>query len=203
MELHANAALTVPQRQEVRRLHREEGVSIRVLAERFATNPTTIQRWVARESPLDRSTAPRKTHSTITPEYRAGVVAYRQAHPRHGPIRIAAELGAEFPMAHRGTVLRILQEEQLTRPPQRQPREHQPLPVGRHRIQMDVQQLPAIAGSKGFEYKISAIHMRTRLKYSEIHPTCTSAVVAQVLRRALDQLPPFFSSGPTTPTSSP
>jgi hypothetical protein len=135
--------------------------------------------------------------------YKGEVVAYRQAHPRHGPIRIAAELRAEFPMAHRGTVLRILQEERLTRPLQAQPRAHRPLPVGRHRIQMDVQQLPAIAGSRGFEYKISAIHMRTRLKYSEIHPTCTSAVVAQVLRRALDQLPPFFSSGPTTPTSSP
>jgi transposase len=192
MELHANAALTLPQRQKVRRLHREEGISIRKLAERFAANPTTIQRWVSRDSPLDRSTTPRKTHSTITVEYRSAVVAYRQAHPRHGPIRIAYELQAEFPMAHRGTVLKILQQEHLTRPPQAKPREHKPLPVGRHRVQMDVQQLPAIAGSKGFEYKISAIHMRTRLKYSEIHPTCTSELVAQVLRRAMDQLPPFF-----------
>jgi hypothetical protein len=199
MKLHAQAALTVPQRRAVRRLHQEEGVSIRDLAERFAVNPSTIQRWVGRESPLDLSTAPRTTHSTITPAYRAAVVAYRQAHPRHGPIRIAHELRGAHPQAHRGTVLRVLQEEHLTRPLQAAPREHHPLPVGRHRIQMDVQQLPAIAGSRGFEYKISALHMRTRLKYSEIRPTCTSAVVAQVLRRALDMLPPFSSSGPTTP----
>ena len=192
MELHANAALSLQQRKEVQRLHHVEGISIRQLAVRFATNASTIQRWVGRDSPLDRSTAPLHTHSTITPEYRAAVVAYRQAHPRHGPIRIAAELCKAFPMAHRGTILRILQEAQLTRPPTPQPREHRPLPVGRHRIQMDVQQLPAIAGGKGFEYKISAIHMRTRLKYSEIHPTCTSELVAQVLRRAMDQLPPFF-----------
>lgn len=192
MELHANAALTLQQRQEVQRLHREDGISIRELAQRFATNPTTIQRWVGRDSPLDRSTAPHRTHSTITPEYRAAVVAYRQGHPRHGPVRIAAEIQGDFPMAHRGTVLRILQEEHLTRPQTSKPREHKHLPVGRHRIQMDVQQLPAVAGGKGFEYKISAIHMRTRLKYSEIHPRCTSEVVAGVLHRAMDQLPPFF-----------
>lgn len=192
MELHANAALTLQQRKEVQRLHREEGISIRRLAVRFATNPTTIQRWVGRDSPLDRSTAPHRSRSTITPAYRAAVIAYRQANPRHGPVRIAAELQAEYPMAHRGTALRILQEEHLTRPRAPKPRAHKPLPVGRHRIQMDVQQLPAIAGGKGFEYKISAIHMRTRLKYSEIHPNCTSEIVAQVLRRAIDQLPPFF-----------
>jgi hypothetical protein len=192
MELHANAALTLQQRKEVQRLHREEGISIRELARRFAANPTTIQRWVSRDSPLDHSAAPRRTHSTITPEYRAAVVAYRQQHPRHGPIRIATELRRDCPMAHRGTVLRILQEEHLTRPPAPKPREHHPLPVGRHRIQMDVQQLPTVVGGKGFEYKISAIHMRTRLKYSEIHPQCTSEIVAQVLRKAMDLLPPFF-----------
>lgn len=192
MELHANAALSVQQRKEVRRLHQEEGISIRELARRFVVNPSTIQRWIKRDSPLDLPTAPHQLRSTITPEYRAAVIDYRKAHPRHGPIRIAAELKESFPMAHRGTVLRILQQEHLTRPVPATPRKHKPLPVGRHRVQMDIQQLPAIEGGKGFEYKISAIHMRTRVKYSEIHPTCTSDLVAQVLRRAMDQLPPFF-----------
>ena len=64
---------------------------------------------------------------------------------------------------------------------------------------MDVQQLPAIKGGQGHEYKITAIHLRTRLKYSEIHPDHKSKTVAGVLQRALDFLPPFFSSGPTTP----
>ena len=203
MKLHAKAALTVQQRQEVRRLHREEQVSIRDLAGRFHVNPTTIQRWVARETPLDLSTAPLHPHTVITPEYRDAVIAYRRAHPRHGPIRIAAELQPQFGFADRGTVLRILQEENRAqgRPQVRQEGRH--IPVGRHRIQMDIQQLPAIEGSKGFEYKLSAIHLRTRVKYSEIHPQVTSKIVAGVLRRALDRLPPFSWCGPTTPSSSP
>jgi transposase InsO family protein len=52
--------------------------------------------------------------------------------------------------------------------------------------------LPAIRGGHGREYKISLIHLRTRLKYSEIHPNATSPVIAQVLERAQDRLPPFY-----------
>lgn len=58
---------------------------------------------------------------------------------------------------------------------------------------MDVQQLPAVAGGHGYEYKISLIHLRTRLKYSEIHPSCTSHIVAEVFERAILRLPPFFA----------
>lgn len=203
MELHANAALTLAQRAEVRRLHLEEGVSIRDLGTRFRVNPTTIQRWIERESPLDRTSAPIHPRTIITLEYRDAVLAYRRDHPHHGPIRIAQELKTEFPWANRGTVLSILQQAELTRPKSRNKSEHKPIPVGRHRIQMDIQQLPAVAGGKGFEYKISAIHLRTRLKHSEIHDNHSSKTVAAVLKRALDRLPPLFSSGPTTPWSSP
>ena len=99
---------------------------------------------------------------------------------------------------YRGTIERILRTAQLTQ--QRQPvREPWKIPVGRHRVQMDVQQLPAIEGETGFEYKISLIHLSTRVKYSEIHTECTSQTVAAVFQRALDQLPPFLSSLPTTP----
>lgn len=202
MKLHAQAALTIKQRQEVRRLHLEERISIRKLAERFRVNPTTIQRWVHREVPLDRSCTPLKRRTVITPAYREAVVRYRKAYPHHGPIRIAHELKRDFPQANRGTILSILQHEGLTRPAKRAVKPKKHIPVGRHRIQMDIQQLPAIQGSKGFEYKISAIHLRTRYKYSEIHQDRSSATVAGVLKRALDLLPPFSSSGPTMPTSS-
>jgi len=203
MKLHAKAALTIAQRAEVRRLHLAENRGIRALAEQFRVNATTIQRWIHRDSPLDRVSTPLRRRTVITPEYRQAVVAYRQAHPRHGPIRIAQELREEFPQAHRGTILTILQQEGLTRPKPRKRPITKPIPVGRHRIQMDIQQLPAVAGGRGFEYKISAIHLRTRLKYSEIHPDHSSATVAGVLRRALDRLPPFFWSGPTMPSNSP
>jgi len=202
MQLHANAALAVKQRQEVQRLH-AEGVSIRGLARRFGVNATTIQRWVKRESALDYSSAPVSHHTVITPAYRVAVIAYREAHPKHGPVRIAQELSREFPWANRGTVLRILQTEGLTRPARKQKPPPKPIPVGRHRVQMDLQQLPAVEGGRGFEYKVTVIHLRTRLKYSEICDNHRSETVAAVLLRALDYLPPFFSCGPTTPSSSP
>jgi hypothetical protein len=199
MKLHANASLTIKQREEVWRLHHEENMSIRKLAEKFGVNESTIQRWTGREVPLDKTSAPLCHRTVITPEYRAAVVAFRQAHPAYGPLRIAEGLRAAFPFVNRGTILRILQEEHLTRPPKKERKQRTPIPVGHHRIQMDVQQLPAIEGEKGFEYKISMVHLRTRYKYSEIHRVADSETVAEVLRRGLRRLPPFFSSGPTTP----
>jgi hypothetical protein len=201
MKIHANATLTIRQRQDIRRLFLR-GASIRDLAAQFHVNPTTVSRWAHRDDPHDRSCAPRQPRTTITQEYRQAVLAYRAEHPTHGPIRIAWALEARFPQAHRGTVLRILQDAKATKRAERKPRERHPIPVGRHRVQVDIQQLPAIAGGSGFEYKITAIHLRTRLKYSEIHPDHQSETVAGFLRRAMDRLPPFTWPGRTTPSSS-
>ena len=49
-----------------------------------------------------------------------------------------------------------------------------------------MQELPAIVGQHGREYKISLIHLRTRLKYSEIHPNQRSGTIASVLERSSD-----------------
>jgi hypothetical protein len=199
MHIHANAKLTIKQREEVKRLSREEKIGYRKLAARFGVNLSTIQRWVHRDCPLDKTTAPLHPRTVVTEAYRAAVIRYRQANPAHGPIRVAQALQGEFPQAHRGTVLPILRQAGLTRPPRQSRPFRRPIPVGRHRVQMDIQQLPAVKGGQGFEYKISLIHLRTRYKYSEIHPDMRSVTVAAVLRRGLDRLPPFFSSGPTTP----
>ncbi len=56
---------------------------------------------------------------------------------------------------------------------------------------MDIQELPAIRGQHGREYTISVIHLRTRVKYSEIHPQASRKRVAAVLERAVSRLPPF------------
>jgi len=201
MKIHANATLTIRQRQELRCLFLG-GASIRELAAQFHVNKKTVMRWAHRDDPSDRSCAPHQPRTSITPEYRQAVLDYRAKHPSHGPIRIAWALEASFPQANRGTVLRILQDAKATGRAERKPREPHPLPVGRHRIQVDIQQLPAIEGGSGFEYKITAIHLCTRLKYSEIHPDHRSETVAGFLRRALDRLPPFGWSGRTTPSSS-
>lgn len=57
---------------------------------------------------------------------------------------------------------------------------------------MDWQQLPCVVGGKGFKYKISAIHMNTRIKYSEICDDHSSKTLANFLINAMDRLPPFY-----------
>lgn len=198
MKLHKNAALTIEQRREIKRLHEEQGIGIRRLAARFRVTTRTIQRWVKREDPQDRHPRTRRKR-VVTPAYEQAVLTYRQEHPTHGPIRIAQALKPQFPQAHRGTIQVILRQAQLQQLRSSSAKPAWKIPVGRHRVQMDVQQLPAIEGESGFEYKISLIHLSTRVKYSEIHSECTSEIVAGVFQRALDQLPPFLSSSPTTP----
>jgi transposase-like protein len=198
MRHHKNAALTQRQRAEIRRLYASKKHTLQSLAERYGVHRDTIRKWAYRPSSEDHSSAPKQPYRVVTEEYRQAVCAYRAEHPGHGAIRIAEALRSRFPEANRGTVGHILREQRLTRPPSKKaPPSH--LPVGRHRLQMDVQQLPAIKGASGFEYKISIIHLATRVKYSEIHPKATSRIVAAVFERAIKVLPPFLSSGPTTP----
>lgn len=193
MHLHANAKLTLKQRQEIRRLHQEEHMSIMALATRFHVNRKTADKWAHRDTAYDSSSAPTHPRTVITEAYRTAVIAYRQAHPAHGPVRIAQALRPAFSQAHRGTIRQILHQAKLMQAAAPRPKPKS-IPVGRHRVQMDIPQLPAIEGQTGFEYKISIIHLGTRLKYSEIHPDSRSATVAGVLQRACDRLPPFFSS---------
>ncbi len=188
--LHSNAALTIPQRIEVKRLFDIEKVSVCELAQRFCVGETTIRRWIKRDSPSDKSSAPHQPRRSVTEAYEQAVVEYRKANPQHGARRMGFELKALYPISNRGTIALILQAKGLTRKtPRRKTKWH--IPVGKHRLQCDVQQLPAIQGQAGFEYKISFIHLRTRGKYSEIHPEQKSETIARVYRRALDHLPPF------------
>lgn len=187
---HANAALRIPQRLEVKRLFDKEKVSVRELAKRFCCGESAIRKWIKRAMPEDKSSAPHRKRAVVTEDYRQAVLAYRPQHPPQGPIRIAAELQAAHPQAHRGTVALILKKAGLTQQRQRAKPKWQ-IPVGKHRLQCAVQQLPAIQGSPGFEYKISFIHLRTRWKYSEIHPNQWSETIAGAYQRALDNLPPF------------
>jgi transposase len=195
MKLHANAALTISQRKQVKGLATRGEHSQAQLARRFGVHPNTISRWAKRESPLDHK-APIRAKRVVTPQYEQAVIAYRIANPHHGAIRIALALQDEFAFAHRGTVALILKRHGLTRKRTPRPKPAWKIPVGKHRLQMDIQQLPAVQGGHDFEYKISLIHLKlihlkTRWKYSEIHDDCTSVTVAAVYQRALDNLPPF------------
>ena len=108
MKYHANAALTVNQRRELQR-RREEGWTIRRLAEHYGINPSTVQRWLKRDEVQDRSSAPHQHgRRVVTDAYREAVLHYRQTHPQHGPRRIAHDLRAQYPTANVATVWRIL-----------------------------------------------------------------------------------------------
>ena len=194
MKIHANAKLTVRQRLEVKRLHEEEGLSYRELARRFDVDQATIWKWIKRESPLDLSSAPKRRHTALSEEQKKAIRSYREANPRAGPITIAAILGPTHGKMSQATIGRFLKDEGLTSPRKKRKKTVQPLNVGRHRLQMDIQQLPAIEGGEKFEYKVTIIHMATRMKFSDIYPEINSDIVVQALQKALAHMPPFFFS---------
>ena len=195
MKLHTNSSLTLKQRQQVKELYASGKHSKASLARRFATTSTTITKWVSRADPNDQSSAPKKHgRRVITAEFEQAVKAYR-ADPltaHHGKVRIASELRSTFACSTPSNVYLVLKKLQINvaKAPARTPAHH--LPVGKHRTQMDIQQLPAIEGGTGFSYKISIIHLSTRYKYSEIHDNYSSQTVAGVYERALSRLPPFL-----------
>ncbi len=119
------------------------------------------------------------------------MLEYRRLNPTHGAKRIAFELKGQYAIANRGTIAIILQNNALTKKSTRV-KTNWKIPIGKHRLQCDVQQLPAIEGGEGFEYKISFIHLKTRFKYSEIHLDQKSETIAKVYQRAIDNLPPFL-----------
>ncbi len=199
MKLHTKAALTQKQRIEVKRLYTTGQFSYTQLANQFATTRKTIAKWVKRQQPQDASSAPKQPARRVTEAYRQAIIAYRRVHPTHGPVRIQTELEPTHGHFAFSTVRLILKQAALSQSPKPKTAQSNPIPVGRHRTQMDVQQLPAIEGSSGFEYKISIIHLSTRIKYSEIHDTYDSATIAAVFQRAWDALPPFLSPSPITP----
>lgn len=146
-----------------------------------------------RDQIQDQPSAPKEPHRRVTQTYRDAVIAYRKTNPTYGPIRLEYELRAEYGHFAFSTVRLILQQADRTKVPKARRPKAQGLPVGRHRTQMDVQQLSAIEGSTGFDYKISIIHLSTRIKYSEIHDNYESATIAGVFEHSLDSLPPFLS----------
>ena len=191
MKLHANSALTIKQRQQVKQLFDNAKLPIVEIARRFSVSPQTVRRWKGRNDFQDQQVK-RRTPRVVTSEYENAVIEYRRQNPTHGAIRVAVALQAEFPFANRGTIAIILKREGLTKKNPPRSKTKWKIPVGRHRLQCDIQELPAIKGSTGFEYKISFIHLRTRWKHSEIHLDCQTETVAAVYQRALDSLPPFL-----------
>lgn len=196
MKLHKNATLTPKQRQEIQRLYATGQVSYPQLAQKFAVSRKTVIKWAKRTDSQDQTSAPKQHHRRVTDAYRLAVISYRQANPTHGPVRIERQLRDHYGQFASSTVRLIVKEAEAQKP--RRPKmDH--LPTGRYRTQMDVQQLPALKGNSGFEYKISIIHLSTRVKYSEIHDNYQSHTIAEVFKRSMDVLPPFLSPLLITP----
>ena len=64
--------------------------------------------------------------------------------------------------------------------------------TGIHWAQMDWQQLPAVKGGSGFSFKVTIIHVSTRIKYSEIVKDHRTRTLADFLERAVRRIPPFY-----------
>jgi transposase len=196
MKLHKNAALTPKQRQQIQQRYATGSVSYAQLAQQFAVSRKTVIKWAKRTHQEDHSSAPKQHYSRVTDTYRQAIISYRETNPTHGPVRIERELRAEHGTFSDSTVRLILQQAKALKPPR--PRT-EGIPTGRYRTQMDVQHLPPIKGSSGPQYKISIIHLATRIKYSEIHDDYQSETIAAVFKRSMDVLPPFLSRSPITP----
>lgn len=193
MKIHSNASLTGNQRKAVQELYATGQYTIGALAVQFRTTPKTISKWIHRDTQSDRSSAPKSHWRSITTEFEQAVAAYRgnEATRHHGPVRIAKELSNAHSCSNPSNVYLVLRRLKLTKAAAANPKPKGGIPVGKHRTQMDVQQLPAVEGGAGFEYKISIIHLSTRVKYSEIHDNYETGTIAKVYENALDRLPPF------------
>lgn len=115
MKQHGNAQLTIAQRKLVHELYHTGKSKKSELARRFNVNRKTIDRWVNRDSFEDHPSGPKNPRTVITIEYRAAVIAHRKTHPNHGPKTIAFHLKSEFSFANRGTIQRILKQEELSK----------------------------------------------------------------------------------------
>ena len=193
MKIHSNASLTGNQRKAVQELYATGLHTMEALAGQFKTTRKTISKWVHRDNQGDKSSAPKSHWRSITPEFEEAVAAYRrnEATSHHGPVRIAKELSGAHQCSNPSNVYLVLKRLKLTKAFAAKPKPKGGIPVGKHRTQMDVQQLPAIEGGTKFEYKISIIHLSTRVKYSEIHDNYETDTIANVYKNALDRLPPF------------
>lgn len=153
MKIHSNATLTGNQRKAVQELYATGNHTMETLAVQFRTTRKTISKWAHRDTQSDRSSAPKSHWRSITPEFEQAVAAYRanEATRHHGPVRIAKELAAAHPCSNPSNAYLVLRRLMLTRAVAAKPKPKGGIPVGRHRTQMDIQQLPAIEGNSGFE----------------------------------------------------
>jgi transposase len=194
MKIHTNASLTPKQRQSVKDLYATGQYTQEQLANQFNVTRQTIGKWLNRATVLDAVSPRKSVISRITPEFEADVKSYREnlLTSHHGKVRIAFELSGKHTCSNPSNVYTVLKRLQLNKAKPVKVQVTQKLPVGKHRTQMDIQTLPAIKGNEGYEYKISIIHLSTRIKYSEIHDNFESKTIAKVYERSLENLPPFL-----------
>jgi len=170
MKLHKNASLTLKHRQQIKDLCATGDFTQQELSVKFGVTRKTISKWVNRTSVEDCNNRPKKTKS-ITSDFISAVKTYREndTTSHHGKVRIAFELKEKHPCCNPSNVYLVLKQLELNKAKSAKPNVSKQIPVGKHRTQMDIQTLPAIEGNEGYEYKISIIHLSTRVKYSEIY----------------------------------
>ena len=112
MRQHTNAALTPRQRIEIQAAVATKTVTQRALALKYGVHLTTIARWAHRPDGQEKSSG---RPPVVATDYQAAIRAHRTEHPTHGPLRIAGELSADFPQAHRTAIWRVLRQAGMSR----------------------------------------------------------------------------------------
>ena len=155
MRLHKNATLPPKQRQRIKALHLTGKHTKASLARLFGVNRKTVAKWIERKELSDKSSRPPSKPSKVTDAFKEAVKTNRQnpLTSHHGKVRIAYELAPEYGCSNPSNVYKALQHLHLNRAKTAIDKQVQTIPTGKHRTQMDIQQLPAIAGNEGFEYK--------------------------------------------------
>jgi transposase-like protein len=81
MRQHKNAALSIAQRIEIKRLYQRENKAVSQLALTYRVSEATIRKWIKRESPFDLPSTAHHLPGVITEPYRQAVLDYRKDHP--------------------------------------------------------------------------------------------------------------------------
>ena len=200
MDLHANAVLTVRQRQRVCDLV-ATGLTVTAAALVVGCSRQTASKWVNRrrrgESLADRSSRPHRSPMQLAPELAEAICACRRK-TGWGPRLVAGVTG----FAH-STVWKVLRRAGISRPAKaaREPANRYEWPCPGDLLHMDVSEYARferpghrVTGDRssqdrqhrdGVDYVHAIVDDRSRLAYAEIHPDQRAVTVVGFLERAL------------------
>jgi transposase InsO family protein len=189
IHLHKNATTTPARRAYIQ----SSPLSVAALAKELAVSEDTIRRWKARDTVEDRSHAPHRLQTTLSPDQEAVVVALRKTLwlPLDDLLAVTHEFLSEH--ASRSGLQRLLARHGISRLP-RETKDitaHKPFKAyAPGFLHVDVKYLPQMADEEKRRYLFVAIDRATRWVFIQIKPNKT-ATAAKSFLMALHKVCPI------------